>query len=67
MWIQRFASIFLWISIWGLFDLVLKYLKLSSNQLGIIYVIGICITSYIISKEEPDSIKEKHLRECSTR
>ena len=50
MWIKKFISIFLWISTWGLVDVILNKFKLTQNQLGVVYISGICITGYIISQ-----------------
>jgi hypothetical protein len=49
MWLLKFTSIFLWISVWGLVDILLNKFKLSDNQKGFVYIFGICITAYIIS------------------
>ena len=50
MWIKKFISIFLWISTWGLVDVILRKFKLNDNQLGIVYITGICVTGYIIGQ-----------------
>ena len=50
MWIKKFISIFLWISTWGLVDVILRKFKLNDNQLGFVYITGICVTAYIISQ-----------------
>lgn len=48
MWFLKLISIILWISGWGILDIYLQNYGLSKDKLGIIYIIGICLTSYIM-------------------
>lgn len=48
MWFLKLISIILWISGWGILDIYLQNYGLSKDKLGIIYIIGISLTSYIM-------------------
>ena len=48
MWIVKLIGIILWISGWGIIDLFLQNYGLQKDLLGVFYISGICLTTYIM-------------------
>jgi len=48
MWIIKLIGIILWISGWGIFDIILQNYGLRKDVLGVFYISGICLTTFIM-------------------
>jgi hypothetical protein len=48
MWFLKLIGIILWISGWGILDIFLQNYGLSKDKLGIVYIFGICFTTFIM-------------------
>tara|TARA_Y100000992_G_C21040926_1_gene384884 strand:+ start:219 stop:431 length:213 start_codon:yes stop_codon:yes gene_type:complete len=50
MWFLKLIGIILWISGWGIIDIILQNYGFRKDLLGIIYIGGICLTIFIMIK-----------------
>ena len=48
MWIIKLLVIILWISGWGIIDIILQKYGFRKDVLGVIYISGICLTTFIM-------------------
>jgi hypothetical protein len=48
MWFLKLLGIILWISGWGIIDIILQKYGFRKDVLGVIYISGICLTTFIM-------------------